>query len=239
MKKYIIYIKSLLFVAVVVFLFGFASHRNKVKTIEDVAVTFTNGDNLFITYETVNKLLIQNYGILKSQPKENIILKQLEHTLISNAMIEDADVYLTVQGTIGASIKQRTPIARVNDEGIAYYIDRKGDKMPLSSNYSARVPLLSGLNTNNSEEIYRLAHLIFKDPFLQKQIIGIKVNSKDEFSLNTRVGNQTIEFGKLNKVNTKIKKLKAFYQKTIKDKTLDKYQTINLVYSNQVVCTKK
>jgi cell division protein FtsQ len=187
----------------------------------------------------VNKLLIQNYGTLKSQPKENIILKQLERTLISNAMIEDADVFLTVEGTIGASIKQRTPIARVNDQGVAYYIDRQGDKMPLSSNYSARVPLLSGFSNNNSEDVYRLAKLIFKDPFLQKQIIGIKVNAKDEFSLNTRIGNQTIELGRLDHINSKIKKLKAFYQKTIKDKTLDKYQTINLVYNNQVVCTKK
>jgi len=238
-KKYIIYIKSLLFVGVAVFLFGFASHRNKEKNIEDIAVIFTNGDNLYITYEMVNKLLIQSYGVLKSQPKENIILRELENTLISNEMIEDANVYLTVEGIVGASIKQRTPIARVNDEGIAYYIDSKGSKMPLSKSHSARVPLLNGLKSKNAKEAYLLAKLIFNDSFLRKQIIGIKVNNKNEFSLNTRFGNQNIELGKLNKINVKIEKLKAFYQKTIKNKTLDKYQTINLMYTDQVVCTKK
>jgi cell division protein FtsQ len=239
MKKYLPYIKGALFVGIVAFLFGFASQRNELKKVSDISIKFTNGDNLFITYETVNKLLIQNYGELKSQPKENIILRELERTLKSNEMIEDADVYLTVKGALGATIKQRTPIARVNDEGVAYYVDSKGDKMPLSSNYSARVPLLSGLNNNNTREVYMLANLIFNDVLLHKQIIGIEVNKKKEFTLKTRVGNQNIKIGPVDHINAKVKKLKAFYQKVIKDKTLDKYQTINLVFKNQVVCTKK
>ncbi len=239
MKKYIVYIKAVLFIGVVLFLFGFATHRNRAKEIDKVDLKFTNGDNLFIDYKTVNKLLIQNYGELKSQRKENIILRKLEHTLRSNEMIEDADVYLTIDGTIGATIKQRTPIARINDEGVAYYIDSKGDKMPLSSNYSARVPLLSGLTSKNSKEVYKMAYLIFNDSFLQKQIIGIQINKKNEFSLSTRVGNQKIEFGRFDNIDAKFKKLKAFYQKALKDKTLDKYQTINLIFNKQVVCTKK
>ncbi len=239
MKKYVPFIKGILFIAIALFLFGFAAQRNDLKEIDKIDLKFTNGDNLFIDYKTVNKLLIQNFGELKSQRKENIILKRLEDALISNEMIEDAEVFLTIEGTIGATIKQRTPIARVNDEGVAYYLDSKGDKMPLSSNYSARVPLLSGLRNNNSKEVYKMAHLIFKDSFLHKQIIGIEINRKDEFSLSTRVGNQKIELGTFDNIDTKIKKLKAFYQKALKDKTLEKYQTINLVYNKQVVCTKK
>tara|TARA_R110002073_G_scaffold40547_5_gene115198 strand:- start:336616 stop:337335 length:720 start_codon:yes stop_codon:yes gene_type:complete len=239
MKKYINHIKAILFIALVVFLFGFTSHRNKLKKINKIDVSFTNGDNLFITYEMVNKLLIQNYGQLKSQPKENIILRSLEQTLQSNEMIEDADVFLTVDGKLGASIKQRTPIARVNDEGVAYYIDSKGERMPLSVNYSARVPLLSGVNAKDTKDAYMLAKMIYKNPFLQKQIIGIEQDSKKEFVLRTRIGNHQIELGTLNEVEKKFKKLEAFYQKVIKDKTLDKYQTINLKFKNQVVCTKK
>lgn len=239
MKKVLMYIKAISFIGIAVFLFGFASHRNELKKVKDIGVNFTNGDNLFITYETVNKLLIQNYGVLKSQPKENIILRSLERTLKSNEMIEEADVYLTIDGKLGATIKQRTPIARVNDEGVAYYIDSKGFRMPLSSNYSARVPLLRGLNSNNTNEVYKMAKIIFNDSFLQKQIIGIEVNAKNEFILKTRVGHQYIEVGVFDNIEQKIKKLKAFYQKTMKDKSLDKYQTINLKFKNQVVCTKK
>lgn len=239
MKKYLKHIKVVLFVGVLAFLFGFTSLRNSRKKIKDVDVEFLNGDNLYITYETVNKLLIQNYQNIKSQPKETIILSRLESVLQSNEMIDDADVYVTVDGVLCASVKQREPIARVNDEGVAYYIDYKGLKMPLSSNYSARVPMLTGVKGKDISKAYALAKYIYNDSFLRQQIIGITQNADDKFTLETRVGGQQILLGSLNKMNNKFHKLKAFYQKNLKDKTLNQYRTINLIFDNQVVCTKK
>ena len=239
MKRYLKHIKALVLVLIIGLLYGFSSSRNKSKKIDDPQIQFLNEEHLFITYETVNKLLIQNYGVLKSQPKETIILSSLESVLQSNEMIEDADVFLTVDGKLCASIKQRTPIARVNDEGVAYYIDSRGEKMPLSSNYSARVPMVSGVNGKDHSKVYLLAKLIYQDEFLHQQIIGIEQNDKDEFVLKTRIGGQRIELGLLNNLNRKIAKLKVFYQKKLKEKTLENYQTINLVYKDQVVCTKK
>lgn len=239
MKKYIKHIKTVAFIGVLAFLFGFTMVRNKDKKVKDIDVRFLNGDNLFITYETVNKLLIQNYGNLKSQPKETIILDDIESVLQSNEMIEKADVYVTVDGTLCASLNQRTPIARVNDEGVAYYIDSKGLKMPLSSNYSARVPMISGVKGAEIADVYALANHIYNDSFLRQQIIGIKQTPEKEFVLDTRVGGQQILLGSINKMNLKFKKLKAFYQKELKDKTLNQYRTINLKFDNQVVCTKK
>ena len=239
MKKYTKHIKALVFMGVLALLFGFTSLRNSEKKISDIEVKFVNGDNLFITYEMVNKLLIQNYGALKSQSKETIFLSSLESVLQSNEMIEEADVFITVDGKLCASLKQKTPIARVNDEGVAYYIDSKGAKMPLSSNYSARVPIVSGVNGKGISKVYKLAKRIYNDDFLHQQIIGINQKSETEFVLKTRVGGQQIELGSLHKLDAKINKLKAFYQKKLKDNTLDSYQTINLMYDDQVVCTKK
>ncbi len=239
MKKYIGIIKGLLLIAFVVFLYGFSSHRNKAKKIEKIDIKFENGDNLYITYQMVNKLLIQNYNGLVNQPKENIFLKEVEETLLSNKMIENAEVFLSVNGELGAIIKQKTPIARVNQSGQTYYIDSKGNKMPLSSNYSARVPIIEGVFDGKiSDEMYTLAKLIYEDEFLKKQIVGITQTPKKEFLLKTRVGNQTIELGNLQQIDRKIKKLKVFYHKVLNDKTLDTYKKINLMYSNQVVCTK-
>jgi len=239
MKKYVNLIKGLLLITLVVFLFGFSSNRNKEKKIENIDIKFENGDNLFITYEMVNKLLIQNYNGLINQPKENIFLKGLEKSLLSNMMIENAEVFLSVNGELGAIIKQKTPIARVNQSGQVYYIDSKGDKMPLSSNYSARVPIIEGVFDGKiSKEMYILTKLIYDDGFLKKQIVGVTQTPKKEFLLKTRVGNQTIELGNLQHIDKKIKKLKVFYHKALNDKTLDSYKKINLMYDNQVVCTK-
>ncbi|MDH5414229.1 MAG: cell division protein FtsQ/DivIB [Flavobacteriaceae bacterium] len=239
MKRYIGYIKGLFLIVLIVFLFGFSSKRNKVKKIEDIKIMFENGDNLFITYEMVNKLLIQNYKELQSQPKENIFLNKLEKTLLSNEMIENAEVFLSIDGQLGAIITQKTPIARVNQDEQSYYIDSKGKKMPLSSNYSARVPIVEGIiNGRVSNDTYTLAKMIYEDNFLKKQIVGIEQIENNEFILKTRIGDQIVELGDLTNIDLKMKKLKAFYQKTMEDKTLDKYKKINLVYNDQVVCTK-
>ena len=239
MKKYSNHIKAFFLVVFVVFLYGFSSHRNKVKKISNIDIKFENGDNLFITYQTVNKLLIQNYDDIKSQPKENIFLKELENTLLSNEMIEKAEVFLSVDGELGVVIRQRTPIARVNQGRQTYYIDSKGGKMPLSSDYSARVPIVNGIYDGKiSEEMYKLIKFVYEDTFLKKQIVGIVQTPKKEFLLEARVGNQIIELGDLRQLDQKIKKLKVFYHKALKDKTLRKYKKINLRYHNQVVCTK-
>jgi len=42
----------------------------------------------------------------------------------------------------------------------------------------------------------------------------------------------------LSKEVIKFKKLKAFYNTTFADQTINNYRTINLKYHNQVVCTK-
>ncbi|HBS12327.1 MAG TPA: hypothetical protein DEO36_07270 [Flavobacteriaceae bacterium] len=155
-------------------------------------------------------------------------------------MIEKAEVFMNVNGELGAVIIQKTPIARVNQGSTAYYIDRNGRKMPLSSSFSARVPIVEGIQKGIiSDEVFKLVTVIYNDEFLKKQIVGVEQISTKEFVLKTRIGNQTVELGSLNELDQKIKKLKVFYQKAINGKILENYKTINLEYANQVVCSKK
>ena len=242
MKKYSLHIKYLFLLLVIIFLFGFASHRNSNKKVEDVDVVFENGENLFISYDMVNKLLIQNLSSDQNQTKENINLNNLEQFVQSNEMIENAEIFLTIKGDLGVIIRQRTPVLRVANSTGSYYYDSQGKKMPLSENYSARVPLTSSeLNIKNCNDIICLSNIIIGDDFLQKQIIGInqiETNGVIQFEFKTRLGNQVVIFGDMKRVDAKIKKLKIFYQKALEDKTLETYKTINLKFNNQVVCAK-
>ncbi|PIE49590.1 MAG: hypothetical protein CSA39_01735 [Flavobacteriales bacterium] len=228
-----------LFLAVL-FLYSFAGKRNAGRTVKDIDIVFENGDNLFITYDMVNKLLIQNHNTIQSQQKERLFLNEIENTLNNNAMIENADVFVEVNGDLGVIVRQKTPIARINEKGKVYYLDRNGEKMPLSANYSARVPIVEGQkNEQISPDLYRLCSFVFADSLLQKQIIGITQLESGKFNLKTRLGGQTIELGSLDRLDKKIKKLKVFYQKMISDEKLSSYKSINLMYDKQVVCTKK
>ena len=239
MKKVITYLFSLVLIVSLVFLYSFSSAKNLNKKIKKIDIEFAEGNNDFLTQKMVNKLLIQNRVALQNQPKSVIDLQELEQTVLLNPYIEKATVFYTIDGVLKTQVKQRTPIARINTVGSSYYIDKHGVKIPLSSNYSARVLLITGnINEENLQEFTQFVNVISTDDFLKKEIIGIHKTQKNEFILSVRSGQYKIEFGSLEKKKIKFKKLKAFYNKAFVDKTIDQYKTINLKYHNQVVCAK-
>ncbi|MEI6865670.1 cell division protein FtsQ [Flavicella sp.] len=239
MKRYIVYIKSVFLLAIVVFLYGFGAERNSLKLVKKPIVEFSNGANLFLSHEMVNKLLIQINGEVVNQPKSLINLHELENVVFQNPLVEEVKVFMTINGDIKVVIKQRTPIARVNTGSEVYYIDKLGVKMPLSKNYSARVLLVSGsILEEDITSIYSLVKKINEDAFLSDLVVGVRKNSKSDYVLQTRKYDQHIQIGKIEKLNIKFKKLEAFYNEVIQSNEVKKYKTINLKFSNQVVCTK-
>ncbi len=234
------YIKGFVLLSLVAFLYGFSYQKNSVKKVREIVIEFDEGKNLFMNYQIVNKLLIQNNATVKNKAKSVIDLHLLEANVLSHPMVEDAAIFLTVDGLLKAKIKQRTPIARVLSNTKSYYIDKQAKIMPLSENYSARVLLIFGdIKENNIEEIHYLVTTILKDEFLKKQLISIQKMPNNEFVLNTRIGGQKIFLGKTTNLNQKFKNLKSFFSKTMTDKTIENYSAINLKYNYQVVCTKK
>ena len=86
----------------IVFLFGFAMQRNEARNLSKIVITFEDETPPFITLNTVNKLLIQNFETVASIPKEALVLKEVEERLLKNQMIHSAEVYITVDGILGA-----------------------------------------------------------------------------------------------------------------------------------------
>lgn len=232
------YIKMFVLLGVVVFLFAFASARNANRSVSEPQVKFVGENNLFVTSEAVSKLLIQNYGGLKNVPKEALVLNELENTLKSNPLIKSAEVYVAVNGTLNAEIEQKTPIARVSTNA-SYYIDDEGIFMPLSKNYSARVPLVTGsIEKNNLTNVYKIARKVKNDDFLKKHVFEINQDNNKQLYLRLRKCDFIVKLGDVNFLDKKVNNLKAFYKKNQKDNTLGNYSKVNLEFENQVICTK-
>ena len=232
-------IKVLILLVLVVFLYAFTNAKNSKRSIGDPNIKFLGTDNLFITHENVSKLLIQNQEGLKNKHKEIIDLSLLEAALNSNEMIKKAQVHMSIDGTLSAEIEQKRPIARVHTNA-SYYIDDEGSFMPLSKNYSARVPLVTGtIYKNKLETVFEIAKTIDEDDFLKKHVIEIHQNDDRSIELKLRLYDFNIQLGDLNQLKKKINNFKAFYQKAIKDKTINTYSSVNLRFDNQVICTKK
>lgn len=232
------YIKTFLLIGVVFFLFAFAKKRNDARVLSDVNLHFTNSENLYLTEEAVNKLLIQNGVKAKSVGKEALDLSKVETLLEAHDMIENAEVFMTVDGTLGAKITQRKPIARVLDSK-PYYLDRLGLSMPLSEHYSARVPLVTGVTKDQLPEVHPLVTYIRNDEFLTKHVTELNRLDNGKYVLRLRQLDFVVLLGAVTDLDLKFRNFKAFYQKAMKDKKLNAYKKVDLQFGDQVVCTKK
>ncbi len=232
-------IQLVLMIGLVVFLFAFTTKRNESRKIVKTDVQFVGDNNLLVTTEMVNKLLIDKSGVGKSIDKDKLDLNTLEKNINKHDMIEKSEVFVSIDGTLKAVVTQRIPIARYFGDESSFYLDSKGSKMPLSEIYAARVPMISGrLTSENQQEIATLLKMIYVDDFLKKNITGMRIENDGDVILKTRNYEYDILFGKTINMEAKFNNYKAFYQKAISDSSINYYKKINLKFTQQVVCTK-
>jgi cell division protein FtsQ len=202
-------------------------------------VVFVDNSSPYIKQETVNKLLIENKTDAQSIRKVKLDLNQLEKSINSNPMIEKSEVFVSIDGVLKAEVKQKTPVARIFNEEGSFYIDYQGNIMPLSDEFTARVPIISGdINNVNKDDFSKLLRFIYNDDFLKKNIIGIQITTVGSLKMQTRNFNYEILFGKSINMERKFNNYKAFFQKAVVDSSLYHYRKINLTFTQQVVCTK-
>ena len=221
------------------FLYAFTNQRNEQRFIKNVAVEFVGNEFLFITHDSVNKLLIENDKQYSDLRKVQLDLKVLENKITNHPFVHQSDIYISVDGQLHARVEQKRPIARVFSMDDVFYIDEFGVKMPVSESYSARVPIFYGqYNELSKESVLKVLNAIDEDAFLSKQIVGVELLSNGNFRLRNRSFSFEIDFGKPVNILRKFANYKAFFQKASKEKTMQEYKRINLRFTEQVVCTK-
>lgn len=238
-KNIVINLQLLAILILVVFLYSFASNRNDKRKIAKPEIELLNSESPFVTHEMVNNLLKDNFGGSFSIQKDRVNLKKIEQNINKHNLIENSQVFLSVNGSFKTVIKQKIPIARVFYNNASFYIDYKGNKMPLSDNFTARVPLVYGdINSRYNQNFVALLQTIYQDDFLKKNIIGLKIASDGSIIMKNRNYSYDIIFGKAIHINKKYDNYKAFFQKAVQDTLIDYYKKVNLKFTKQVVCTK-
>lgn len=218
-------------------LFAFAKKRNNARQVKNTGVEFLDNTPLFITEDLVNKMLKETPTNVGNLSKENIDLSKLEQRIEKQKHIQNAEVYLSVNGQLEAKIKQRTPVARIFSS-IPFYLDKAGFKIPLSTNYTMRVPLVYNYTDGHKATLLKLLEQVGNDQFLKELIVGIYCLPNNDFSLKIRNQQFLVQTGGVNDLQLKFENFKAFYAKVKKDQLYSKYKHVNLEITNQVICTK-
>jgi cell division protein FtsQ len=214
---------------------------------KDVKV-YIPGNQYFIDRQEVDNILQINSHAIIGRHMEDINIHELETRLKANPFIEFAKVYTDMDGIINVEISQRQPILRLmNRFDQDFYVDQHGLKIPLSTNFTARVLVANGyidelfanrvdtLHTAMARELFKTADYIRKDSLWDAQIAQIYVNKDHEIELIPRVGNNRILIGDADSLEVKFHNLLVFYKKAIPQVGWDTYKMINVKYANQVV----
>jgi len=241
----------LISLAGVVVLLGFINVKKQTVTCTDVKIIIPGADN-FIEREEIDAILREDQGVLLGRKLEKINIHRIEQKLQSNPYIGFAKVYVDMDGVLHIEIKQRQPILRIlNANGQDFYIDNDGLKMPISANFTANVLVATGnitevfgkrvdtLHTQLARDLYRTALYIKKDTLWDNQIEQIVVDGQKDMELIPRVGDQRIILGNADSLEIKMKNLLIFYKKAMPQVGWDAYKTINIKYTNQIVCEKR
>jgi len=205
------------------------------RVVKEVVVDHQD-ENMYVTDEAIRRTIFKDPQA--QHPMGLLRLNEIEKLLDNNVMIEKSEVFCTIDGTLNAKIKQREPIARVYDGAGVYYMDTQGKKMPLSSSYSARVPILRGNTEQYWQSSYALMQFIQNDQWMAENITEVLVKPNGEYDFLMRVPTFKVVFGKFEDETLKKANLKAFYKQLEKTNKLNEYSVVNLKYMNQVVCRR-
>ncbi len=197
-------------------------------------------DLAFVQNETIDEILKENNFEFKDQVIESIDKLKIEEVLLKNPFIKQAEVHSDFYGTLTIHIKQKTPLLRIERASGSYYLDYKGGFIPLSDNFTARVPVFHiESDSTQDKTLFDFYKNVEKRPLLKSQIADVYVNSFEEYTFVPQFGNFIVELGDRDNLEEKFKKFEHTMNYILKNEGWEKYKTINLAFKDQVVCTKK
>jgi len=234
--------------------YGFWQYRNeKVKRI--VVHIQRQGAVGFLSEKKI-KTLIHTQDKVVGYPVKMVNTVQIEKAISKNPYVKNVDVYWSILGNMMVNVTERIPLLRIYTlKNKSCYVDTEGNLFPLSNYFIPRVlpvngyikaRLMTGKNIHDSlyrhtllPGLYSLAKKIRANPFLKADISQLFVNSKGEIDMVPELGRHIIHFGDTTQMDVKLENLEAFYKQVFVREGWSKYKSINLEFTNQIVCTKK
>ena len=236
----LISIFATLVLAYMVYALYYFSGNNKQEVCRELEIEMVDGENLkLVSQRDIAIILEQNNLNPIGKSIKNIQTEWIEALLIKNPMIKSVECFITPNAIVRLTVQQRKPKFRVVGFG-SYYIDTERKMMPVSPNYAAYVPVVSGKVTVSMAKgkLFDFISFIEQNPFWNAQIEQIFVRDDLKIELVPRVGDAIIVLGTLDDYQKKLEKLHKLYVNGFNVVGWNKYKIIDLQYKNQVVCDK-
>lgn len=239
--------------------------KYKTNTCREIQINIdAPSNNKFITEQDIRNNLVLVKDSLIGGKISTINIERMESFINNIPFVLSSKVYISLTGILKINIKQRIPIVRIqNVLDQSYYVSEDGHLLPIINGKTARVLFANGfiqssfsndlklnLDLKKAKEdsmspnkdlvkIFKAANYIFHDPFWQAQIQQLYFEKNGNILMMPLVGDHIINLGETNDISDKLKKLSVFYKKSKFLAFWDKYDTININFNGQIVCSKK
>ena len=253
--KILLIIPVLYLILIPVFLVSSANSRRCKGISIDIK---DSSDYHFVTKRQLLNLVYGSTGKITGKPVKDVSVSEIESKINGLRELKEAEVYMTIDGTIHVYANQRNPVMRVMPNGGGdFFIDHDGVVVRKRNLYTPRLHIVEG-NVNISsamlngvsvldtsiknsilKDIYYLVEYINDNSFWSAQIDQIYVDNNDQIDLIPRVGNHVIHLGTTENLEGKLRNLATLYDKVLPEVGWNKYSVINLEYKDQIVCKKR
>lgn len=243
MKKFLIILVALVVIGYLIFSASYFRDSSRERICEHFEVVIKDSSRTrFVETQDVVDLVksVDLYPVGRKFGEINTLA--IRDTILTNRLVESAEVFTTADGSIVASIRQREPVLRIiSDVKGSFYVDKDRRIMPVSSNFTVYVPIATGAIDEEfaQNDLYDFAMFLHHNPDWDAWIEQIVVQKNNDVELIPRVGDFKIIMGSLEDYPAKLAKFVLFTEKGLNVVGWNRYTEINLKYENQVVGKKK
>jgi cell division protein FtsQ len=226
----------------------FVNYTNKNNVCKDIVVHIQNSNVVQFVTPTELKEIVKNTSniTLGATQLKDINCKQIEATIVNNPWVKSANIFVDHHDVINIDILQKEPVVRwLNGDLIQSYLDADCNAIPVNTNYSANVPLVTSTKTGSTlpeqklkAQVVTLCKYIQHDTFWNAAITQININAKQQFELVTNIGDHTILFGDTTKMQNKFARLFTFYKEALPRQGYNTFHTLDVKNDGQIVAIK-
>lgn len=212
-------------------------------------VVDVNSSDQFVTPDEIEAELKQQVKGLNGCLLDTLNTEAIEKKLIEHPWIKRVEVFKGMDkgegnlfhGRLHVFVDQREPVMKIVNGTDVFYIDNNGVKIPFSQSATKHVIVVSGYYTDEllANGLMDFVNHINNHKIWKSQLQQIHVLKNEELLLVPRLGRQTIEFGKIDGYETKLRNLMVLYRQEFSKNGWDRYSKISLKYDRQIVCTRK
>lgn len=205
----------------------------------------------FIRSKDVKNIIDKEYGDYLGVKIDSIDLKKIETILESKSSILECEAYVTNDGSLNISIKEREPVIRLLTQSGAYFIDETGFLFPANSNYDKPLTEIEGLfsishkysgKLETPKQRYWLENLLKMMKYMESEktwsdgFEKITADRKGNIILKPKVGKEKFYFGPPDDYEKKFEKIKDYYRYIVNLKGEGYYKSVNVKNKGQIVC---